>query len=209
MRREAQFKHRMLDMVIGKNNPLRRRKSIIDRHGLRCLEKSKDDIGSSRTTHSRIRELMPDKVMDKNLYGLMKAVSRHTKDPNVQKLLSPNLFPLYKDKSKDSILPLPEVLKEIGLHSGDRKAVIELLMEVTGVNDVVEKSLRYVNDLKSLKLDKDINEITAAIDGVFRNLEKSLDSEQKQELKTRHFAFLKKEQLEKLFEKEFQPPTTL
>ncbi|CAJ0603829.1 unnamed protein product [Cylicocyclus nassatus] len=197
MRREARFKHRMLDMVIGKNNPLRRRKNMID----------------------RIRDLMPDKVMDKNLYGLMKAVSRHVKNPNVQflsprilpllpdkyresgKLLSPDLFPFYKDKSKDSILPLPEVLKDVGLDSGDRKAVIELLMEVTGVNDVVEKSLQYVSDLKSLKLDKDINEITAAIDGVFRNLEKSLDLEQKQELKTRHFAFLKKEQLEKLFEK--------
>ncbi|VDK51327.1 unnamed protein product [Cylicostephanus goldi] len=75
MKRETQFKHRMLDMVVGKNNPLRRRKSFTD----------------------RFRDLMPEKAVDENVYGLVDAVSRHSKDVNSQ-MLSPRFLPLMPDK---------------------------------------------------------------------------------------------------------------
>lgn len=49
-----------------------------------------------------------------------------------RKLLSPDLFPFYKDDTGNSILPIPEVLEKSGLNSRDRDSILELVMDVAG-----------------------------------------------------------------------------
>ncbi|VDM66235.1 unnamed protein product, partial [Strongylus vulgaris] len=121
------------------------------------------------------------------------------------KLLSPNLFPLYKDDSDNTVLPIPEVLEKSGLNPKDRDAVLELVMDVAGVNDVVEKSMDLLNNMKTLNLDEDLGMITKAID----NIKNSMHVEQRRDLAERQFTFLNKEQMEKLYGKEGLLNTTL
>ncbi|KIH52826.1 hypothetical protein ANCDUO_17064 [Ancylostoma duodenale] len=198
MKREGQFKHRMLDMVVGKNNPLRRKKSFTE----------------------RFRDLMPEKVVDESVYGLVDSVSKHTNDVNSQflsprilpllpdkysaskKLLSPDLFPFYKDDTGNSVLPIPEVLEKSGLNPKDRDSILELVMDVAGVNDVVENSLDLLKNMKSVGLDKDLMKITSAIDAAFDDIKNSLLAEQRKELAGRQFSFLNKDQLSRLYGKE-------
>ncbi|KAK5968729.1 hypothetical protein GCK32_010409, partial [Trichostrongylus colubriformis] len=157
-RSSARFKQRMLDMVVGKDNPLRRRKSFTD----------------------RFRDIMPERSVDESVYGLVDAVSKHTEEVNPQflsprilpllpsrSLLSPDLFPFYKDD--------------------------------TGVNEVVEKSLNLMKNMKQIGLDKDLVSITNAIDSAFIGLERSLKPEQRRELSTRQYSFLSKDQLLRMY----------
>lgn len=194
-RQSTLFKHRMLDMVVGKDNPLRRRKSFTE----------------------RFRDLMPEKAVDESVYGLVDAVSRHTKDVNRQFLsprflpimpdkyraskpmLSPDLFPLYKDDSDNSILPIPEVLEKSGLNSNDRESILELVMDVAGVNEVVEKSMKLLKNMKQLGLGTDLASITSAVDRVFDELSRSLEAEQRRDMAVRQYSFLNRDQMMKLY----------
>ncbi|XGW25431.1 hypothetical protein V3C99_006673 [Haemonchus contortus] len=194
-RNAGQFKHRMLDMVVGKDNPLRRRKSFTD----------------------RFRDLMPERSVDESVYGLVDTVSKHTNDVNPQflsprilpllpskysapkSLLSPDLFPFYKDDTGNSVLPIPEVLEKSGLDGNDRGAVLELIMDVAGVNDIVEKSLNLMKDMQRVGLDKDLVSITNAIDRAFIELERTLKADQRRDLAGRQYSYLTKEQLVQLY----------
>ncbi|VDO18726.1 unnamed protein product [Heligmosomoides polygyrus] len=184
-RQSTLFKHRMLDMVVGKDNPLRRRKSFTE----------------------RFRDLMPEKAVDESVYGLVDAVSRHTKDVNRQFLsprflpimpdnifrpmLSPDLFPLYKDDSDNSILPIPEVLEKSGLNSNDRESILELVMDV--------KSMKLLKNMKQLGLGTDLASITSAVDRVFDELSRSLEAEQRRDMAVRQYSFLNRNQMMKLY----------
>ncbi|VDK61292.1 unnamed protein product [Cylicostephanus goldi] len=119
-----------------------------------------------------------------------------------RKLLSPDLFPLYKDDTENSILSIPKVLEESGLNTKDRDAILELVMDVAGVNDVVEKSLDLLGNIKALNLDKDLALITKAVDDAFVDIKNNLRAQQKRELASRQFTFLDKHQLEKLYGRE-------
>ncbi|VDO23837.1 unnamed protein product [Haemonchus placei] len=194
-RNAGQFKHRMLDMVVGKDNPLRRRKSFTD----------------------RFRDLMPERSVDESVYGLVDTVSKHTNDVNPQflsprilpllpnkysapkSLLSPDLFPFYKDDTGNSVLPIPEVLEKSGLDGNDRGAVLELIMDVAGVNDIVEKSLNLMEDMQRVGLDKDLVSITNAIDRAFIELERTLKADQRRDLAGRQYSYLTKDQLMQLY----------
>ncbi|KAJ1352025.1 hypothetical protein KIN20_008212 [Parelaphostrongylus tenuis] len=174
---EGQFKYRMLDMVLGRDNPFRKKKSFTE----------------------RFRDLMPERVVDKSVYDLVDAVFKHTTDVNqrflsprilpllpdkywAKPLLSPDLFPLYKDDTDTSILPLPEVLEKSGLSQKDRVSMLELIMDVSGVNDVIEDTIDLVDIMKRVGLGKDLLAITSKIDEVFKDLTKSLQAFQRREL---------------------------
>ncbi|CAD6191966.1 unnamed protein product [Caenorhabditis auriculariae] len=194
-KKEQNFKHRMLDMVIGKKNPLRRNKSFTD----------------------RMRDIVPTGSVDESVYGLVDAVSRHEKDINSnflsprflplmpdkyntkKKILSPNLFPMYKDDTDNSILPLPNVLEATGMTESDRDTVLELVMDVSGVNQVVDGALGLMGDLKAAGLDKDLFDITKVMDGLFGDIGNSFSKEQKLEMANRKFTYLNKNQLGKLY----------
>ncbi|KAK6048888.1 hypothetical protein COOONC_13607 [Cooperia oncophora] len=95
--------------------------------------------------------------------------------------------------------PFPEVLEKSGLNANDRAAVLELVMDVTGVNEIVENSLDLMKNMKRVGLDADLVSITNAIDKVFLGLEKSLQADQRRELAGRQYSFLTKGQLMQLY----------
>uniref|UniRef100_A0A1I7XIC4 DUF4470 domain-containing protein n=1 Tax=Heterorhabditis bacteriophora TaxID=37862 RepID=A0A1I7XIC4_HETBA len=191
-RKDTEFKYRMLDMVLGKDNPLRRPKSFSE----------------------KFRDIMPDTI-DENVYQLMDSVSKRTKDVNYnflsprffpllpdkykmgKSMFSPDLFPFYKDDN--SILPIPEVLDEVGLNEKDKNSVLELIMDASGVNEVVDNTMGYLKKVKGTGLGEDLVSITNTIDRTFQDLEKSFDIRQKREMKSRKYSFLTKKQLEMLY----------
>jgi hypothetical protein len=44
--------------------------------------------------------------------------------------LSPNFFPLYKDK--DAVMPVPELLEDMGLSEREKNAMMDLIIEASG-----------------------------------------------------------------------------
>ncbi|VDM60312.1 unnamed protein product [Angiostrongylus costaricensis] len=195
VKRERQFKYRMLDMVLGKDNPFRKKKSFTE----------------------RFRDLVPERMVDESVFDLVDSVFRHTTDVNQQflsprilpllpdkyraskSLLSPDLFPFYKDDADNTILPIPEVLEKSGLSQKDRISVLELIMDVSGVNDVVEEAIDLVNNMKRVGLGMDLMSITSKIDEVFIDLANSLEASQRRELARHQYSFLTKSQMLKLY----------
>uniref|UniRef100_A0A1I7TQW3 PBCV-specific basic adaptor domain-containing protein n=2 Tax=Caenorhabditis tropicalis TaxID=1561998 RepID=A0A1I7TQW3_9PELO len=194
-REKNRFKNRMLDMVIGKNHPLRQMKSFSD----------------------RVRDITPDGMIDENVFGLVDAVHRHNKDANANflsprfmpimpeklntkiRLLSPDMFPLYRDESDNSVLPLPNVLEKAGLGNKDRDNVLELVMDITGVNSVVDDALDLVKGLRKSGLDKDLVDMTSLIDQAYSTLSESLTRPQNLDFVNKKFSFMNKQQMESLY----------
>lgn len=81
-------------------------------------------------------------------------------------MLSPDIFPLYRDESDNSILPLPNVMEKVGFEEKDRDDILELIMDMTGVNSVVDDTLNMVNGLRRNGLDTDLVDMTSLIDQV-------------------------------------------
>ncbi|CAB3410069.1 unnamed protein product [Caenorhabditis bovis] len=194
-RAKNQYKNRMLDMVIGTKHPLRRRKSFTD----------------------RLRDITPDGLVDESVYGLVDSVSKHTNDVNAnflsprflpimpdkfqtkKHLLSPDMFPLYKDDSENSVLPLPTVLENAGLHGKDRDSVLELVMDVSGVNTVVDDALNLVQGLRKQGLDKDMFDISSLLDGAYETIKRIMTKPQNLDMMNKKFSFMNKKQLELLY----------
>ncbi|KAF1756909.1 hypothetical protein GCK72_013363 [Caenorhabditis remanei] len=194
-REKNRFKNRMLDMVIGKNHPLRQKKSFSD----------------------RVRDITPDGMIDETVFGLVDAVHKHTKDSNAnflsprfmpimpeklntkRRLLSPDMFPLYRDESDNSILPIPNVLEKAGLKDKDRENVLELVMDITGVNNVVDDALNLVKGLRKSGLDKDLVDMTSIIDQAYTSLSSSLTRAQNLDFVNKKFSFMNKEQMQSLY----------
>ncbi|KJH48081.1 hypothetical protein DICVIV_05834 [Dictyocaulus viviparus] len=165
----------------------------------------------------KFRDLMPERAVDENVYGLVDAVSKYTTEVNHQflsprflpllpnkyraskALLSPDVFPFYKDDSDNSILPIPEMLEKSGLDQKDRTSILELIMDVSGVNDVVDKAIHLMNNMKQVGLDRDLLSITSEVDEVFNDLSRNLQAYQRRELAGRQYSFLTKSQILKLY----------
>ncbi|KHJ86269.1 hypothetical protein OESDEN_13985 [Oesophagostomum dentatum] len=77
---------------------------------------------NARVLSPRIAPLVPDKLS--------------------KRILSPSLFPFYKDDSEQQILPVPKVLEAAGLNEKDRERVLEMVMEVSGARDTVDKAMK-------------------------------------------------------------------
>ncbi|PAV82446.1 hypothetical protein WR25_16264 [Diploscapter pachys] len=194
-RRERQFKHRMLDMVLGKDNPYRKSKSFTE----------------------RFQDLVPDGMVDKNVYGLVNTVSRHTKDINAnllsprffpllpdkytskKHLLSPDLFPFYKDDTGRGVLPLPDVLEKSGMNEKDRDSVLELVMDVTGVNNLVDDAMGLIDGLRKTGLDKDLLNMNSLIDTTFTTIKSQFNPDQKLDFENSKFTFMTPKQIELLY----------
>ncbi|CAI5448754.1 unnamed protein product [Caenorhabditis angaria] len=194
-RAKSKFKHRMLDVILGEKNPLRRRKSYSD----------------------RLRDITPEGLIDENVYGLVESVSKHSKDVNTnflsprffpimpdkyqvkKNLLSPSMFPLYKDDSDNSILPLPNVLEKAGLNTRDRDSVLELVMDVSGVNHVVDDALNIVSGLRKEGLDTDLFDMSSLIDTTYQSLAKSMTKSQNLDFANQKFSYMNGEQMRMLY----------
>ncbi|KAJ1365003.1 Pfam:DUF644 [Parelaphostrongylus tenuis] len=73
-------------------------------------------------------------------------------------LLSPSLFPFYKDDTEDQIMPIPKarVLEDVGFDDKDREKMLAMIMEVTNARDTVDKAMEVLENLNSLGLGEKI-----------------------------------------------------
>uniref|UniRef100_A0A158R580 Uncharacterized protein n=1 Tax=Syphacia muris TaxID=451379 RepID=A0A158R580_9BILA len=150
------------------------------------------------------------------LFNILDSFAKHNGDDNfkilsprflpvipdkkkIRHALSPNLFPMYNDDSPNSILPIPKMLKATGMSDSDRDAVIELIMQASGARNMIDKTIESMDRIEKFGLADDITNITVFIRNMFTKLEKTFNSRQKREIKSRHYTFLTKEQLLSLF----------
>ncbi|KAE9419838.1 hypothetical protein Angca_002024, partial [Angiostrongylus cantonensis] len=157
------------------------------------------------------------RMVDDSVFNPVDSVFRHTTDVNQQfrsprilpllpdkyrtskSLLSPDLFPFYKDDTDNAVLPIPEKLEKSGFSQKYRIFVLELIMDASGVNDVVEKAIDLVNSMKRIGFGTDLMSIASKIDEVFKDLTNSLEASQQRELARRQYSFLTKSQMLKLY----------
>ncbi|KAK6021159.1 hypothetical protein OSTOST_13179, partial [Ostertagia ostertagi] len=81
--------------------------------------------GNVRVLSPRLAPLLPDKGAS---HGI----------------LSPALFPFYKDESEEQILPVPKMLEDSGLNEKDRERILEMVMEISGARGTVENAMKVI-----------------------------------------------------------------
>uniref|UniRef100_A0AAF5I0Z3 Uncharacterized protein n=2 Tax=Strongyloides stercoralis TaxID=6248 RepID=A0AAF5I0Z3_STRER len=126
--------------------------------------------------------------------------SKYQKKENKSFVLSPNIFPLYQDESeslsKYDILPIPKIMDELGMNEKDKEAVLEMIMDITGVDTIVEE---VENVLKTNVLGDDIETTTAFISNTFKIVEKTFNIKQKRDIENKKFSFLSPKQLDTIY----------
>lgn len=222
-REKNRYKNRMLDMVIGSNHPLRQRKSFTDRFrditpegmvdesvfGLVDAVQKHNKDANADFLSPRFLPIMPEKLNTKRFgafggreqnqqFGERKG-HKNTKKFDYRRLLSPDMFPLYRDESENSVLPLPNVLEKAGIESKDRDNVLELVMDLTGVNNVVDDALDLVKGLRKQGLDKDLVDMSSLIDTAYSTLAGTLTAPQNLDFANKKFSFMNKAQMESLY----------
>uniref|UniRef100_A0A0K0FNR4 Uncharacterized protein n=1 Tax=Strongyloides venezuelensis TaxID=75913 RepID=A0A0K0FNR4_STRVS len=125
---------------------------------------------------------------------------------NTRNILSPNLFPLYTPEGNDSgnekhdnILPIPYILRNLGIDKKNRDSILEMIMEVSGVSESIEDLFTKFNDESKGEIGNGITEISRAVKDSFDHLESTFTIRQKRELSHRKYTFMTKHQLEYLF----------
>ncbi|VDO76275.1 unnamed protein product [Heligmosomoides polygyrus] len=112
--------------------------------------------------------------------------------------LSPSLFPFYKDDAEEQIMPVPKMLEEAGLNEKDREKVLEMVMEISGARETVDKALKVLNHLSSYGLGDKLFSASEKVADNFERLRASLKKGQTKQLDKRGFTFMEPSQLKKL-----------
>ncbi|KIH55660.1 hypothetical protein ANCDUO_14177 [Ancylostoma duodenale] len=116
-------------------------------------------------------------------------------------ILSPSLFPFYKDDTDQSILSIPRIsqmLKTAGLNEKDRERVLEMIMEVSGARETVDKAMKVLQHLNSIGMDEKLFSINEKIGKVFEQLRSSFTPYQSKELDRKGFTLMSSDQMERL-----------
>uniref|UniRef100_A0A7I4Y7W1 Protein-serine/threonine phosphatase n=1 Tax=Haemonchus contortus TaxID=6289 RepID=A0A7I4Y7W1_HAECO len=100
-------------------------------------------------------------------------------------VLSPALFPFYKDDSEQQILPVPEMLEDSGLNEKDRERILEMVMEVSGARETVENAMK-------------VAAAAYIIGESFEQLRASFNHDQVMDLDRRGYTFMEVDQMKKL-----------
>ncbi|VDO13822.1 unnamed protein product [Haemonchus placei] len=145
------------------------------------IVKSFSGGGNVRVLSPRFAPLLPDKAA---YHGV----------------LSPALFPFYKDDSEQQILPVPEVrmLEDSGLNEKDRERILEMVMEVSGARETVENAMKVLKHLNSFGLGDELMSVTEKIGESFEQLRASFNHDQVMDLDRRGYTFMEVDQMKKL-----------
>ncbi|VDK46788.1 unnamed protein product [Cylicostephanus goldi] len=87
------------------------------------IVKSFNGAKNARVLSPRFAPLLPDRTSTKGF-------------------LSPSIFPFYKDDTEQQILPVPKMLESAGMNGKDRERLLEMIMEVSGARDTVDKAMK-------------------------------------------------------------------
>ncbi|ETN85067.1 hypothetical protein NECAME_16940 [Necator americanus] len=119
-------------------------------------------------------------------------------DKTTKGFLSPSLFPFYKDETEQQIMPVPKLLENAGLNEKDRERVLEMVMEVSGARDTVDKAMKVLQHLSSMGMDEKLFDVNEKIGKAFEQLRSSFTPNQNKDMESKGFTFMEPEQMQKL-----------
>ncbi|KAI6181236.1 hypothetical protein M3Y98_00807100 [Aphelenchoides besseyi] len=192
-----QYKRTLADVVLDRRGEKRTRKSASERIKALMIDEVKQPLMERAYELLDTLEKHNQKLNLRALSPKFLSVVKNKRQEDVGQLLSPNLFPLYKEK--DAVLPIPDMLETAGLTETERTAFLDLIIEASGAKDIIEEMTQMLNTSEARLLNNDINNVTNLIQNQFRVLHESLSEEQRQEMKEREFAFLNRSQLEMIY----------
>ncbi|KAF8361226.1 mlt-10, partial [Pristionchus pacificus] len=146
----------------------------------------------------------------------MSVVEDDAEDGDTINLLSPSLFSLHEDgKGLEALTSLPAILKK--LKNNDQEAWMDFIIEASGVSDAVDKATeqRKKNKDKEMRgsngeplyftkqnVTDNLGYEEAKKVEVFETLDKTYSEEQRKELDTRGYLFMRPDQVEILYGKD-------
>ncbi|KAK0421417.1 hypothetical protein QR680_015228 [Steinernema hermaphroditum] len=198
-REMSKYRHRVLDIVLGENNPYRKKKTVSQRIKSLMPEDKKNtpllqetyklvDVLSKNNEDVNFRFLSP------KIASVLPSANKETKH-----LFSPNILPFYNDDSPNAIAPVPKILDATGMSEDDKSSVLGLIMEASGARQIADEAFDIMKNASLFGIDNDIMNITHFIKQTFHKMEKSFTSRQKREITSRRYAFLKRHQLEMIY----------
>ncbi|KAK0421419.1 hypothetical protein QR680_015228 [Steinernema hermaphroditum] len=198
-REMSKYRHRVLDIVLGENNPYRKKKTVSQRIKSLMPEDKKNtpllqetyklvDVLSKNNEDVNFRFLSP------KIASVLPSANKQTKH-----LFSPNILPFYNDDSPNAIAPVPKILDATGMSEDDKSSVLGLIMEASGARQIADEAFDIMKNASLFGIDNDIMNITHFIKQTFHKMEKSFTSRQKRDMATKKYAFLKRHQLEMIY----------
>uniref|UniRef100_A0A914LWA3 Uncharacterized protein n=1 Tax=Meloidogyne incognita TaxID=6306 RepID=A0A914LWA3_MELIC len=196
------YNMRMYDLVLGTNEPSmsqveQESPQGLLKMGITLLNKltqngsNKSDTTNFKFMSPRFAPLMPDGANKKSLF-------------------SPTIFALYENEENEEINgdkegnllktadSLPKVLRASGLKSGDRQALLQMLMQLSGSIGHVKKAIELLKSLNFFEIEPDFREANKKIINAYKNVERSFDNEQKYDIDSRGWTFLDQRQFDQL-----------
>ncbi|CAG9534718.1 unnamed protein product [Cercopithifilaria johnstoni] len=140
----------------------------------------KNEQFNFRFLSPRVMPLIPDKVQSE----------KH--------LLSPSIMSFYKDDSPDNIASIPKLLAKSGMAENDQQTILEMIMDISGARVAIEMALDIFNKTYVSDLEGVIFEATKQINQAFKDLEKSFNIEQQNDLERKGFTFLEATQFKQI-----------
>ncbi|KAK6738674.1 hypothetical protein RB195_020657 [Necator americanus] len=125
-------------------------------------------------------------------------------DKTTKGFLSPSLFPFYKDETEQQIMPVPKLLENAGLNEKDRERVLEMVMEVSGARDTVDKAMKVLQHMSSMGMDEKLFDVNEKIGKAFEQLRSSFTPNQNKDMESKGFTFMEPEQMQKLHRDQIQ-----
>ncbi|KJH52018.1 hypothetical protein DICVIV_01829 [Dictyocaulus viviparus] len=194
------YDFRVFDLVVENNTPTRieDEKSFITPivqnayNLIRMLEGNSNEVDGA--TNIRLLRNLEKK---RNSYSPRFAPIMPDKT-NVKGSLSPSFLSFYKDDTEEQVLPIPKLLDSMGMAEKDREDVLQLVMEMTGAQEILGEAMKMLSNINFLGMEGEIHEVTERMMKIFSNMERTFSLEQKKDIKRRGFTFLDSNQLEDL-----------
>ncbi|EGT54577.1 hypothetical protein CAEBREN_20729 [Caenorhabditis brenneri] len=127
---------------------------------------------------------------------------------NSRGILSPSIFPFYKDEVEEQFFPIPDLIAKSPFGKSEKDKLLAFLMEISRTRPILDEALKVVKLLNPEKQkfsnDQEKEAVLSATDKMsndFEVLENSLSAEQNKELKENGFSLLEMPQMRNLFGK--------
>ncbi|CAP30295.2 Protein CBR-MLTN-10 [Caenorhabditis briggsae] len=127
---------------------------------------------------------------------------------NSRGFLSPSIFPFYKDDVEEQFLPIPDLIEKSSFEKSEKDKLLAFLMEISRTRPILDEAMKMIKLLnpekQSFSNDEEKEAVLSATDKMsqdFESLEKSLNREQKIDLKEMGFSLLEMPQMMDLFGK--------
>uniref|UniRef100_A0A914W4E0 Uncharacterized protein n=1 Tax=Plectus sambesii TaxID=2011161 RepID=A0A914W4E0_9BILA len=158
-------------------------------------------ISKLRTLHSlvkqKVKQERPSRRVELLSPRLAPLLPRTTAQS--RRIYSPSLLSFYRDSAVDNVVSLPDVLDDAGMTSNDQEALLEMVLEVSGARRTIDEIFQAVNNEQSTGMSSQISNATRWIEQVWAQVRKSFSWRQHRDLLDNGFAFLRRDQLERLF----------